>query len=245
MRRTMLITGGVRGIGRATALLAAERGWDLALGYRGDDAAAAATKAEVEAKGARCVTLPGDMADPGAVAQVFDAAEAALGPLTAVVLNAGAVAPSSTLAEAEPERIRRMVEVNLLGKLYGAREAARRLPGREGASLVLVSSTSARRGSAGEYVDYAAAKAGVETLGLGLAHELAPLGVRVNTVRPGLVDTEIHASGGKPTRAFDLAPLVPLGRPGRPEEVAEMILFLCSEAASYITASVHEVGGGR
>lgn len=245
MRKTMLITGGVRGIGRATALMAAARGWDLALGYRGDEAAATATKAGVEALGARCVTLPGDVTDPEAVAQVFDGAESALGALDAVVVNAGAVAESSTLAEADPARLRRMVEVNLLGAMFCAREAARRLPGRAGASLVLVSSTAARMGSAMEYVDYAAAKAGVETLALGLAKELAAQGVRVNAVRPGLVDTDIHASGGKPNRAFDLAHLVPLGRPGRPEEVAEMILFLCSDAASYVTASVHEVGGGR
>lgn len=243
---SMLITGASRGIGRATALMAAARGWDVAVAYRQDAEAAAEVVRGVEAQGRRAVALAGDVTDPAAVALVFDGAEAALGRLDAVVINAGIVAPSMTLAETTPERLRSVVETNVLGALYAAREAARRLPRDEGdAAIVLLSSVAARLGSAGEYVDYAASKAAVDTLAIGLARELAPGRVRVNAVRPGLIDTEIHASGGRPTRAFDLAPLVPLGRPGRAEEVAEMILWLCSPAASYVTGAVMEVTGGR
>jgi len=247
-RRRMLITGASRGIGRATALMAASRGWDVAVNYRADAEAAEAVVAGVEAAGGRAVALQGDITDPEAVARVFDLAGAALGGLDAVVVNAGIVAPSMPLAEMTPERLRHVVETNLLGTLYCAREAARRLPraaSEEAAALVLVSSIAARLGAAGEYVDYAAAKAGVDTLALGLAKELAPGNVRVNAVRPGLVDTGIHASGGRPSRAFDLAPLVPMGRPGRAEEVAELILWLCSPAASYVSGAVMEVAGGR
>ena len=243
---SMLITGASRGIGRATALMAAARGWDVAVAYRQDAEAAAEVVRGVEAQGRRAVALAGDVTDPAAVALVFDGAEAALGRLDAVVINAGIVAPSMTLAETTPERLRAVVETNVLGALFCAREAARRLPRDEGdAAIVLLSSVAARLGSAGEYVDYAASKAAVDTLAIGLARELAPGRVRVNAVRPGLIDTEIHASGGRPTRAFDLAPLVPMGRPGRAEEVAEMILWLCSPAASYVTGAVMEVTGGR
>ncbi|MBN8293023.1 SDR family oxidoreductase [Rhodobacter sp. NTK016B] len=245
MRKRMLITGGTRGIGRATALMAAARGWDLALGYRGDDAAAEALLAEIRSTGARAVAQPGDVSDPDAVAALFERAEQALGGLEAVVVNAGIVAPASPLAGADTGRLKRVIEVNLLGALFTAREAARRLAGREGAAMVLVSSTAARLGAGGEYVDYAAAKAGVETLALGLAKELAGQGVRVNAVRPGLIDTDIHASGGRPDRAQALGHLAALGRPGRPDEVAEMILWLCSSAASYVTGAVMEVSGGR
>lgn len=243
---SMLITGASRGIGRATALMAAARGWDVAVTYRQDAGAAAEVVRGVEAQGRRALALAGDVTDPAAVALVFDGAEAALGRLDAVVINAGIVAPSLPLAETTPERLRAVVETNVLGALFCAREAARRLPRDEGdAAIVLLSSVAARLGSAGEYVDYAASKAAVDTLAIGLARELAPGRVRVNAVRPGLIDTEIHASGGRPTRAFDLAPLVPLGRPGRAEEVAEMILWLCSPAASYVTGAVMEVTGGR
>lgn len=243
---SMLITGASRGIGRATALMAAARGWDVAVAYRQDAGAAAEVVRGVEAQGRRALALAGDVTDPAAVALVFDGAEAALGRLDAVVINAGIVAPSLPLAETTPERLRAVVETNVLGALFCAREAARRLPRDEGdAAIVLLSSVAARLGSAGEYVDYAASKAAVDTLAIGLARELAPGRVRVNAVRPGLIDTEIHASGGRPTRAFDLAPLVALGRPGRAEEVAEMILWLCSPAASYVTGAVMEVTGGR
>lgn len=243
---SMLITGASRGIGRATALMAAARGWDVAVTYRQDADAAAEVVRGVEAQGRRAVALAGDVTDPVAVARVFDEAEAALGRLDAVVINAGIVAPSMPLAETTPERLRAVVETNVLGALFSAREAARRLPRPEGdAAIVLLSSIAARLGSAGEYVDYAASKAAVDTLAIGLARELAPGRVRVNAVRPGLIDTEIHASGGRPTRAFDLAPLVPMGRPGRADEVAEMILWLCSPAASYVTGAVMEVTGGR
>lgn len=247
-RRTILITGASRGIGRATALMAVSRGWDVAVGYRRDAAAAADVVAGITAAGGRGVALQAEVSDPGAVADLFDGAEAALGRLDAVVVNAGIVADSMPLADTDPDRLRRVVETNVLGALYCAREAARRLPqatDEEAGALVLISSIAARLGSAGEYVDYAASKAAVDTLALGLAKELASGNVRVNAVRPGLIDTAIHASGGRPTRAFDLAHLVPMGRPGKPEEVAELILWLCSPAASYVTGAVMEVSGGR
>jgi NAD(P)-dependent dehydrogenase (short-subunit alcohol dehydrogenase family) len=241
----VLVTGGSRGIGAAVARLAARRGFAVSLGYRREASAARAVVQAIRAGGGRAAAVEGDVADPGAVAALFDGAEAALGPATAVVVNAGIVAPGARLAEMAPERIRRVVEVNLLGALYTAREAARRLPDHAGAAIVFVSSMAARLGAAGEYVDYAAAKGGVDTLTLGLARELGPRGIRVNAVRPGLIDTEIHASGGAPDRAHRLGRETPLGRAGTAGEVAEAVVFLLSDAASYTTGALVDVAGGR
>lgn len=243
MTRHILITGGSRGIGRATALLAAARGWRVSIGYHGNAEAARAVAAQTGGP-----ALAGDVCDPGAVAAVFDAAEAAQGPLDAVVVNAGVVAPAMPLAEMSDNRLRRVIDTNLMGALYCAREAARRLPRPrdvEPGALVLLSSIAASLGAPNEYVDYAAAKGAVDTLTRGLAKELAAGNVRVNAVRPGLIDTEIHASGGRPDRAQALAPLVPMGRPGRAEEVAEAVLWLCGPGASYTSGAVLDVGGGR
>ncbi|HPD91564.1 MAG: SDR family oxidoreductase [Rhodobacter sp.] len=243
MTRHILITGGSRGIGRATALLAAARGWRVSIGYHGNAEAARAVAAQTGGP-----ALAGDVCDPGAVAAVFDAAEAAQGPLDAVVVNAGVVAPAMPLAEMSDDRLRRVIDTNLMGALYCAREAARRLPRPrdvEPGALVLLSSIAASLGAPNEYVDYAAAKGAVDTLTRGLAKELAAGNVRVNAVRPGLIDTEIHASGGRPDRAQALAPLVPMGRPGRAEEVAEAVLWLCGPGASYTSGAVLDVGGGR
>lgn len=246
--RTVLITGGARGIGRATALLAAERGWSVAINYVADEAAARDTAAAVEARGGRAVLARGDVSSEADVAAVFEAAGAAFGGLDGVVVNAGIVAPSLPLADMEADRLRRVFEVNVLGSYLCARQAARVLPrdrGGRGGAIVLVSSVAARLGSPNEYVDYAGAKAALDTLAVGLAKELAPGGVRVNAVRPGLIETDIHASGGQPGRAGRLGAATPLGRPGQPEEVAEAILWLLGDAASYVTGAVIDVSGGR
>lgn len=244
----LLVTGGSRGIGAATCRLAAARGWSVTVNYRADAEAAAVTVAAVEAAGARAVALPGDVALEADVIALFDGAEAALGPVTHVVANAGVVAPGAKLADMSADRLRRVIDINLMGTLFTAREAARRLSiarGGPGGAMVLVSSMAARLGSPGEYVDYAAAKGAVDTLTVGLARELAPEGVRVNAVRPGLIDTEIHASGGTPDRAARLGAMTPLGRPGTAEETAEAIVWLLSDAASYVTGALIDVAGGR
>lgn len=244
---TVLITGASRGIGRATALLAAERGWSVAVNYRNDARAAAETAAEVQKRGARATTIRGDVSVEADVVAMFAQAQADLGPLQGVVINAGITAPAMRLADMSAERLRKMFEVNVLGAYLCAREAARvlaRSRGGKGGSVVLVSSGAARFGSPGTYVDYAGSKAALDTLAMGLGKELGPEGIRVNSLRPGLVETEIHATTGDPDRARKLGVATPLGRPGRPEEIAAAIVWLLSDAASYVTGSVLDVSGG-
>lgn len=244
----VLVTGGSRGIGAATCRLAGALGWSVTVTYRSDAEAAAATVAAVQAAGGRAVALPGDVSVEADVLAVFDGAARALGPVTHVVANAGVVAPAAKLADMDAGRLRRIIDINVLGTLFTAREAARRLAtsrGGPGGAIVIVSSMAARLGAPGEYVDYAAAKGALDTLTIGLARELAADGVRVNAVRPGLIDTEIHASGGAPDRAARLGATTPIGRPGTAEEVAQAILWLLSDAASYSTGSVIDVSGGR
>lgn len=244
----ILITGGARGIGRATALLAARRGWSVAVGYAGNHAAAAETAAAIAASGAAGIAVQGDVAQEADVLALFRSAGEAFGGLDGVVVNAGMVAPAQPLAEMSAERLRRMFEVNVLGAYLTAREAARAMSqgsGGSGGSIVLVGSAAARLGSPFEYVDYAGSKAALDTLALGLAKELGREGVRVNCVRPGLIETEIHASGGRPDRARRLGAETPLGRPGRAEEVAEAILWLLDPASSYTTGAILDVTGGR
>lgn len=248
----LLITGGSRGIGAATARLAAAAGWALALNYRQDAAAAEALVAELRAGGARAWALPADVADEAQVVGLFEAVDAlALAhglSLRGVAHSAGVVDRAQRVDAMDGARLRRMVGVNLLGSLYVAREAVRRLSTRHGGTggaLVLLSSVAARLGSAGQYVDYAATKAAVDTLTLGLAREVAAEGVRVNAVRPGIIDTEIHASGGQPDRAWRLAEQIPMLRPGSADEVAQAVLWLLSPAASYTTGAVLDVTGGR
>jgi NAD(P)-dependent dehydrogenase (short-subunit alcohol dehydrogenase family) len=244
---TVLITGGSRGIGRATALLAAERGWSVAINYRNDARAAAETAAEVQRLGARATTIRGDVAVEADVVAIFAKAQADLGPLQGVVVNAGITAPAMRLADMTAERLQKMFQVNVLGAYLCAREAARALSrsrGGKGGSVVLVSSGAARFGSPGTYVDYAGSKAALDTLAMGLGKELGPEGVRVNSIRPGLVETEIHATTGDPDRARKLGTATPLGRPGKPQEIAEAIVWLLSDSASYVTGSVLDVAGG-
>jgi len=245
---TILITGGSRGIGRATAILAGSRGWSVGINYVRDEAAAEDTARAVRAAGGRAATVQGDVADEAAVIAVFDATVRELGPLGGLVVNAGIVAHPQPLADMPLGRLRRMFEVNVLGAYLTAREGARRLAtdrGGAGGSIVLVSSAATRLGSPGEYVDYAGSKAALDTLAIGLAKELGRSGVRVNAVRPGLVETDIHASGGQPDRAQRIGSTTPIGRPARAGEVAEPIVWLLSEAASYVTGALLDVAGGR
>jgi NAD(P)-dependent dehydrogenase (short-subunit alcohol dehydrogenase family) len=246
--KTILITGGTRGIGRATALLCARKGWTVALNYLQDQSAAAETAREVRAAGGHAAVFRGDVAVESDVLSLFDEAESKFGRLDGVVINAGIVAPASPLADMTSARLKRMFDVNVYGAYLCARESARRLSkdrGGSGGSVVLLSSAASRLGSPFEYLDYAGSKAAMDTLAIGLAKELGKQGVRVNAVRPGLIETDIHASGGQPDRATRLGTTTPMGRAGRPEEVAEAILWLLSDAASYTTGAILDVAGGR
>lgn len=246
--KTILITGGSRGIGRATAVLAGRRGWSVAINYVGNEGAANEAADAVREAGGRAEIVRGDVADEGDVVAMFRTAADRLGPLDGVVANAGIVAPPLPLADIPVERLKRMFDVNVLGAYLTAREAARHLSrdrGGRGGSIVLVSSVAVRVGSPFEYVDYAGSKAPLDTLAIGLSKELGPQGVRVNSLRPGLIETGIHASGGQPDRAERLGRSTPLGRPGKAEEIAEAIIWLLSDASSYTTGSIIDIAGGR
>lgn len=241
---TVLVTGGSRGIGAATARLLAAQGWDVAIGYRTEAAAAEQVVADCRALGRRALAVPADVSAEADVRRLFDVACDELGPLAAVVSNAGVVSPAGRVADYDAARVERVLAVNVTGAFLVAGAAVRRMStarGGSGGVLVNVSSRAAVLGSAGEYVDYAASKAAVDALTVGLAAEVADEGIRVVGVRPGLIDTGIHAPG----RLERLGSSPPLGRPGRPEEVAEAIAWLVSERASYVTGATLDVGGGR
>lgn len=248
MGKVLLVTGGSRGIGAAVCRLAARDGWDVAVNYGADAAAAAEVVAAVEAAGRRALALQGDVADAGAVATLFEKTEAALGPLDALVNSAGITGRISPLADSDLDEIRRTVDINVNGTLYCCREAVRRLArsrGGRGGSIVNLSSAAATIGSAGEFVWYAASKGAVDSLTIGLSKEVGPEGVRVNAVAPGLIETEIHATAGDAGRVARLLPGVPLQRSGTAEETAEPIVWLLSEAASYVSGTILRVTGGR
>ncbi|TPQ16674.1 glucose 1-dehydrogenase [Streptomyces sporangiiformans] len=244
-RPVTVVTGGSRGIGRATCGRLAADGHDLVVGYARDDAAAERTAAAVREAGARCVTVRVDTSDEGDVDRLFDTAAERLGPVTGLVNNAGVTGPLGRLADTDSADLRRVVEVNLLGTLLCSRRAARDMVPRGAGVIVNVSSAAATLGGPGEYVHYAAAKAAVDALTVGLAKELGPDGIRVNAVAPGVIDTEIHAEMGDPGRPARLAPSIPLGRPGASDEIAAAIAWLLSPEASYATGAVLRVAGGR
>ena len=246
--KVLLVTGGSRGIGAATARLAAAQGWAVAVNYSANSLAADEVVRAIRASGGTAMAVQANVADEAQVLRMFEHIDAKFGRLTGLVNNAGVVDRGQPVAEHSVARWRRMFDINVIGSLLCAREAVRRMGtayGGAGGSIVNLSSAAARLGSPNEYVDYAAAKAAIDAFTIGLAKEVAPQGIRVNAVRPGLIDTEIHASGGRPNRVEELKAGVPLGRGGTADEVAEVIVWLLSEAASYTTMSLIDVSGAR
>ena len=248
MNPVLLITGGGRGIGAATALLAAQRGYAVAVNYASNSLAADEVVRTIRDGGGTAIAVQADVGNEAQVMSMFEKVDAKLGRLTALVNNAGVVDVQARVDEMSVARLERMFRINVIGSFICAREAVRRMStkhGGEGGAIVNISSGAARLGSPGQYVDYAASKAAIDTLTIGLAKEVAEEGIRVNAVRPGLIDTEIHASGGMPDRAAELAPTVPMKRTGSPEEIAGAILWLLSAEASYTTMALLDVTGGR
>ena len=248
MSPVVLITGGSRGIGAATALLAAQHGYAVAVNYTVNSLAADAVVQSIRASGGTAITVQADVAMESQVIAMFEKVDAKLGPLCALVNNAGIVDVACRVDAMEVERLQRMFQTNVVGAFVCAREAVKRMSTRYGGSggcIVNVSSVAARLGGSGQYVDYAASKGALDTLTVGLAREVATEGIRVNGVAPGIIDTDIHASGGQPDRAQRLAPQVPMQRPGTAQEVAQAIVWLMSGAASYTTGTTIDVTGGR
>ena len=248
MDQVLLITGGGRGIGAATALLAAQRGYAVAVNYASNSLAADEVVRTIRAGGGTAVAVQADVGDEAQVAAMFQKVDARLGRLTALVNNAGVVDVQARVDEMSVARLERMFRTNVIGSFICAREAVRRMStryGGAGGAIVNISSAAARLGSPGQYVDYAASKGAIDSFTIGLAKEVGAEGIRVNAVRPGLIDTEIHASGGMPDRASELAPTVPMQRTGSADEIAGAILWLLSEEASYTTMALLDVTGGR
>ncbi|MBL3702699.1 SDR family oxidoreductase [Sulfitobacter sp. BDSS02] len=246
MRKVCLITGASGGIGAATARLAAERGYDLALSYNGNKAAAEAVSADARKAGARAEIYRADVAKPEDIEALFTAVDRDFGRIDALVNNAGVVDMAARVTDFTHDRLHRMFDINVIGAMLTAKEAVLRMQAqRSGGSIVNISSVAARLGSANEFVDYAASKAAIDTFTKGLANEVATDNIRVNSLRPGLIETEIHAKGGEPDRAERLAVNVPMKRVGRAEEVADAVLYLLSDQASYVTGAFLDVSGGR
>ena len=245
MAKVMIVTGGGRGIGAATARLAAQRGYAVCVNYRSDRASAERLAQEI---GGGALAVAGDVSVEADVVRLFETVERALGPLSALVNNAGIVDAGTRVEAMSRARLQRMFEVNVFGSFLCAREAVKRMStrrGGKGGAIVNVSSIAAKLGSPGEYVDYAAAKGAVDTFTVGLAKEVGAEGIRVNAVRPGIIRTEIHESSGDPGRVERIGAMAPLQRAGEPHEIAAAVLWLLSEEASYMTGALVDVTGGR
>lgn len=248
MKNTLIVTGGSRGIGAATAHLAAKRGYGVAVNYRSAAETADALVAEIKSAGGEAIAIQADVAIEADVIRLFDRTQEALGPVTALVNNAGILEQQMRLSEMTPDRIDRVFATNVRGTFLCCREAIRRMAkskGGSGGAIVNVSSRAAVLGSPNEYIDYAASKGAVDTMTIGLAKEIADDGIRINAVRPGFIYTEMHASGGEPGRVDRVKSGVPLQRGGEADEVANAILWLLSDEASYTTGAFIEVSGGR
>ncbi len=246
--RVAIVTGGSRGIGAATARLAAERGYAVAINYHQSPEAAAKTVAAITAAGGRALAIGGDVGVEADVLRLFETAERELGPVAALVNNAGVIGPSGRVDALAADTLEWVMRINVIGSFLCAREAVKRMStarGGKGGAIVNLSSGAATLGSPGEFVHYAASKGAIDTLTIGLAKEVAREGIRVNAVAPGMVLTDIHLSAGDPGRVERITPTVPMGRAATPEEVAETILFLLSDAASYVTGAILRVAGGR
>ena len=246
-KKVLLITGGSRGIGAATARLAARQGYDVAINYVGNEKAANEVVADIEKSNARGIAIKGDMASEADILRMFEAVDK-FGKLTHLVNNAGIIGNSSKFADVSAETMRRVVDVNVTGAMIVAREAVRRLStarGGKGGAIVNLGSMATYLGAPGEFVWYAASKGAIDALTIGLSKEIAGEGIRVNAVAPGLIDTEIHASGGQPDRVARMRSAIPMGKAGTAEEVADTILYLLSEQSSYVTGTILRVSGGR
>jgi len=245
MRGVMIVTGGGRGIGAATARLAAAQGYAVCVNYRRERAAAEQLAKDI---GAGAIAVAGDVAEEADVLRLFETVDRSLGPVTVLVNNAGIVDTGTRVEALSAARLQRMFAVNVFGSFLCAREAVKRMSSRhggKGGAIVNLSSIAAKLGAPGEYVDYAAAKGAIDTFTVGLAKEVGPEGIRVNAVRPGIIRTEIHVSSGDPGRVERIGAGAPLGRAGEAEEVARVILWLVSEEASYMSGALVDVSGGR
>jgi NAD(P)-dependent dehydrogenase (short-subunit alcohol dehydrogenase family) len=248
MSRVMIVTGGSSGIGAETALIAAERGHAVAVGYHEQRARAGAIATQIRERGGRAIAVPCDVRLEADVMRLFETVDQELGRVSVLVNSAGLSHGQARLVDMSAARIERVMATNVIGSLLCAREAVRRMStarGGSGGVIVNLSSAAARLGSAGEYIDYAASKGAIDTFTLGLAREVAAEGIRVNAVRPGIIDTEFHARGGDPGRAERLGGGIPLGRPGTAREVALAVLWLCSDESSFSTGALLDVSGGR
>ena len=248
MSKILLVSGGSRGIGGAAARLAGQRGYDVAVNYASNRQAADAVVAAIRAGGQRAVAIQADMGDPAAIKRLFETVDRELGSLDAFLNNAGILWPHSRFVDIKPEQLQRTLSVNLAGPFFANQEAAQRMStrlGGKGGAIVNMSSMAAKLGGAFECLDYGVSKGAIDTMTVGLAKELAAEGIRVNGLRPGLIQTEIHASAGEPGRVARLQASVPIGRGGTAEEVAEAALWLLSDASAYITGVTIDVAGGR
>lgn len=248
MKKVLIVTGGSRGIGAATAKLAATQGYAVCVNYLHNQQAATAVVADIQASGGIAIAMQADLSVEAQIEALFERVDQELGPLTALVNNAGILEKQSSLLDMDQGRLQRVLAANVIGPMLCAREAVKRMSvklGGKGGAIVNVSSVASRLGAPGEYVDYAASKGALDSFTLGLSKEVADLGIRVNSVRPGFIYTDIHACGGEPDRVDRVKDSIPMKRGGQPEEVAQAILWLLSEQASYATGTFIDLAGGR